>query len=79
MNGIEERITTVLTEQFKIEREAIAAEVTFGSLKFDSLVLIELGLILDKEFDIALEDGELTDAMTIRDAADLVAAKGAVL
>jgi acyl carrier protein len=79
MNGIEERITTVLTEQFKIEREAIAAEVTFGSLKFDSLVLIELGLILDKEFGIALGDGELTDSMTIRDAADLVVAKGAVL
>jgi acyl carrier protein len=78
MNAIEERITTVLTEQFKIEREAIAAEVTFASLKFDSLVLIELGLILDKEFGIALEDGELTDAMTIREAADLVTAKGAV-
>ncbi|MFD9903153.1 acyl carrier protein [Streptomyces sp. NPDC059063] len=79
MNGITERIATVLTEQFKIEREVIAADVTFGSLKFDSLVLIELGLILEKELDIAIEDGELSEGMTIRDAAQLLAAKGAVL
>lgn len=77
MNGIEQRIITVLVEQFSIQREAITADVTFGSLKFDSLVLIELGLILDKEFDIALDVGELTEAMTIRQAAELVAAKGA--
>ncbi|MFH8990062.1 acyl carrier protein [Streptomyces sp. NPDC017940] len=75
MSTTEQRIITVLVEQFKIQPEVIAGDMTFGSLKFDSLVLIELGLILDKEFGIDLDAGELTEAMTIRHAAELVTAK----
>ncbi|MBV2156639.1 acyl carrier protein [Kitasatospora sp. SUK 42] len=79
MNAIEERIAEVLSAQFKVERAAIEPDVTFAALRFDSLVLIELGLILDTEFGVEIDDGELTNEMTISDAAELVAAKGASL
>jgi acyl carrier protein len=79
MNAIEDRIADVLAGHFKVDRDAIDSDVTFVTLKFDSLVLIELGLILDKEFGIAIDDGELSDDMTIKDAADLIAAKGATV
>lgn len=79
MNAIEERIATVLSTQFKIARDAIESDVTFGALSFDSLVLIELSLMLEDDLGIRIEDGELTDEMTIADAAELVSARGAVL
>ncbi|GGP94675.1 hypothetical protein GCM10010278_85630 [Streptomyces melanogenes] len=79
MNGIEQRIANVLSTSFKVDPNAIDSDVTFLALKFDSLVLIELSLILEKEFGTPIEDGELTDDMTINDAAELIAAKGATV
>ena len=77
MGSIEERITKILREDFKV-RGAITAGTTFADLGFDSLVIVELALVLDGEFGVALEDGELTDGMSITDAAELLVAKGAV-
>jgi acyl carrier protein len=48
-------------------------------LKFDSLVLIELGLVLENELGITIEDGALKDEMTIGQAAELIASRGARL
>jgi acyl carrier protein len=75
---IEERIIKILLDDFKVQYESITAETLFAELGFDSLVLVELTLVLDTEFGTALEDGELTDAMTIGDAADLLMEKGVV-
>ena len=79
MNAIEGRIAEILASHFKIDPGVVDSDVTFAELRFDSLVLVELGLVLDKEFGIAIDDNELAEEMTIADAADLVAAKGAVL
>lgn len=75
---IEERIIKILLDDFKVVYESITSETLFAELGFDSLVLVELALVLDTEFGVALEDGELTDSMTIADAADLLIEKGAV-
>jgi acyl carrier protein len=78
MKTIEERITKVLLDDFKIQHESISADATFADLSFDSLVIVELAMVLDGEFGITLEFGELTDTMTITEAAELMMAKGAV-
>jgi len=78
MKSIEERITKILLEDLKVWHESIDPNATFAELGFDSLVIVELSLVLDNEFGIALEDGELTGRMTIADAAELMAVKGAV-
>lgn len=78
MKSIEERITKILLDDFKVRHESIGSDTTFADLRFDSLVIVELALVLDNEFGIVLDGGELTDAMTITDAAELLAVKGAV-
>jgi acyl carrier protein len=75
MHAFEERIAKVLSTDFEISPDAVDSEVTLALLKFDSLTLVELALVLEKEFGITVEEGELTDAMTIGDTAALVAAK----
>ena len=78
MNSIEERIAKILLDDFKVRHESIGPDTTFADLNFDSLVIVELTLVLDNEFGLTIEYGELTDSMTIADAANLVVAKGAV-
>lgn len=74
-----QRISALLSGHFKVRPEAITPGVTLGALSFDSLVLIELGLVLDKEFGVRIEDGELTEEHTLDDVVDLLVAKGASL
>ena len=76
MMSLQERITKILLDDFKIQQEHIGQDTAFGDLGFDSLVIVELALVLDTEFGVTLEDGELTDTMTVTDAAQLLVAKG---
>lgn len=76
MTFLQERITKILLDDFKVQPESIGLDTAFGDLGFDSLVIVELALVLDTEFGVALEDGELTDTMTVADAAELLVAKG---
>lgn len=76
MMSLQERITKILLDDFKVQQEHIGQDTAFGDLGFDSLVIVELALVLDTEFGVTLEDGELTDTMTVADAAELLVAKG---
>jgi acyl carrier protein len=79
MEQIEERVTALLSSQFKVKESLIGSDVTLGNMSFDSLVLIELGLVLDKEFDVEIAEGELTEHLTVRDVVGLLQAKGATV
>lgn len=76
MTFLEERITKILLDDFKVQQEHIGSDTAFGDLGFDSLVIVELALVLDTEFGVEISDGELTDSMTVADAAELLVAKG---
>jgi acyl carrier protein len=78
MKSIEERITKVLVEVFKLPAGSVSTGTTFADLGFDSLVLVELTLVLGNEFGVPLEDGELRDRMTVAETAQVLVAKGAV-
>lgn len=73
MNAIEERITEVLSERFRVSRSAIDPGATFADLDFDSLATIQLALGLEEEFGVIIEDGEVTGQMTVGDTAALIA------
>ncbi|WP_149183554.1 phosphopantetheine-binding protein [Streptomyces sp. TRM49041] len=79
MQDIEQRVSALLSDQFKVKADTIQPDVTLGKLSFDSLVLIELGLVLDKEFGVEIDDGELTEHHTIEGLVELLAAKGAAV
>ncbi|MER7190609.1 acyl carrier protein [Streptomyces flaveolus] len=74
---VQRRIAAVLTGQFKVPAESVRPHTTLREMKFDSLVLIELGLVLDKEFSVAIEDGELSDEFTLEQLAEFVVGKQA--
>jgi acyl carrier protein len=79
MDTVETRLTSLLTDRFGIPAQDIGAEVTFADLAVDSLIIVELALILRKEFDVDMEDWDLRPEMTIRKAAEFLTAKGAVI
>jgi acyl carrier protein len=76
MTYLEERITKILLDDFKVPAEALGPDTAFGELGFDSLVIVELALVFDTEFGVELADGELVDSMTVADAAELLVSKG---
>ncbi|SFW70683.1 phosphopantetheine-binding protein [Amycolatopsis australiensis] len=79
MSTTEEQIRTLLVEKLRVKPEALASDVTFEDLSFDSLVLIELSLLLEKRFGVRLAEGELTGEHTIAGAAELVELKEAAV
>lgn len=72
MNAIDQRLAEILTDQLKVDRAAIDTDVTLDSLDIDSLVVVELALILEKEFAVPIPDGEITKEMTVGDVAHLI-------
>ncbi|MEX2550239.1 MAG: acyl carrier protein [Nitriliruptoraceae bacterium] len=69
--------TEVLTEEFGVPAEDVAAEATFEALGLDSLDVVELTLVLEEKTGIKLEDEELEDVKTVQDAIDKVKEKQA--
>ncbi|TVR22147.1 MAG: acyl carrier protein [Nitriliruptor sp.] len=69
--------TEVLTEEFGVPEDEIAAEATFEALGLDSLDVVELTLVLEEKVGVKLEDEELEDVRTVQDAIDKVEEKQA--
>ncbi|MFO7777229.1 MAG: acyl carrier protein [Nitriliruptoraceae bacterium] len=69
--------TEVLTEEFGVPEDEVAAEATFEALGLDSLDVVELTLVLEERTGVKLEDEELEDVRTVQDAIDKVKEKQA--
>ena len=69
MTALEDRLTAILVDKFGVPAEAIRPDVTFDDLEIDSLLVVEFALIVKKEFDVRLEDGEITRRLTVADRA----------
>jgi acyl carrier protein len=76
MKAIQDRLATLLTSRFGLTADELDPDATFGELEIDSISLVELAVISEDEFGIAIGD-EFTNAHTLRTAADLLASKGA--
>jgi acyl carrier protein len=75
VNVIEEQIADVLANQLRVQRAVIAPEVSFSALNIDSLVLVELTLLLGDAFGVEIEEGELHPEMSVAAAGELIAGK----
>lgn len=69
--------TEVLTEEFGVPEDEIAADATFEALGLDSLDVVELTLVLEEKTGVKLEDEELEDVRSVQDAIDKVKEKQA--
>ncbi|MGW0757686.1 acyl carrier protein [Streptomyces sp. NPDC002814] len=71
-----EAVLDLLRTHFDVPAET-TADTQFHSLDLDSLVLIELSVILTKRYGVQVAGDELATAGTAAKAADLLTQKGA--
>ncbi|MFJ9088136.1 acyl carrier protein [Streptomyces sp. NPDC102384] len=72
-----DRVAALIAEHFGLPEEELRSGVTFDELEIDSLVLVELGLILRKVMGIVLLEGELKPSHTLETAVEVIASKEA--
>ncbi|MBK02839.1 MAG: acyl carrier protein [Actinomycetota bacterium] len=71
-----ERFKKCAVEVLAVDASAITPEANFADdLDADSLDLVELVMALEEEFDISVEEEELSDVATVADALALVESK----
>lgn len=66
---------TTLTDEFGVPADEYGPDVEFEAMGLDSLDLVELTLVVEDETGVHIEDEELEDVVTPRDAAAVVIEK----
>jgi acyl carrier protein len=72
-----QQLTEILTSKFQLEDSDISPSVTLEDLGLDSLDLVELALIIEKEFGAKVSDDELAEAQQLDTIAGLVEVRSA--
>jgi len=70
-----ELIRSLLVDKYGMVEGDLDADATFESLEVDSLVLIEMAVVLERRFAVRVPDSELVPELTIGEAAALVESK----
>ncbi len=68
----EELLSTLLHDKFGVPQDEINAEQTFEDLGIDSLIIVELALVLRKQLGVQLDDDELYPELTLSQSARLL-------
>lgn len=74
-DSIASRIVEILAEKYDIPAEELSPATEFDLMGFDSLVLTELAIILEREYRVPVDADELANTDTIAEAAALVGAR----
>ncbi|MFI6930372.1 acyl carrier protein [Streptomyces sp. NPDC050287] len=72
-------LLTLLVDKYEAPAETTTVDTEFELLGFDSLILVEVAVDLSRRYGIEVADDELQEAGTAVRAAELLAAKGAVV
>ncbi|MEF9907191.1 acyl carrier protein [Streptomyces sp. P9-A2] len=65
-------LVNVLTDTFQVRPELVSPEATPAALGLDSLFVVELSLVLEKDPGLVIDHDELADAATLADIARLM-------
>ena len=71
-----EEIKEVLSEQLGIETDIKLESKLKEELGIDSLLAVELSILLENKYDIDIKEEELAKLVTIKDVIDLIETKG---
>lgn len=72
-----EILKEMLVSKLKVAPEQVTPEATREDVELDSLAVVELSLLLEKELGLQISDDELLKTATIRDMADLMTERSA--
>lgn len=67
-----ETLKDILVNKLKVSPDTITADSTPEEIDLDSLAIVELSLVLEKELDLAVSEDELTEAETVGDIVRLM-------
>ncbi|MEU3355393.1 acyl carrier protein [Streptomyces sp. NPDC037389] len=67
-----ETLKEILVSKLKVSPEQVTPDATREEVELDSLAVVELSLLLEKELGMAISDDELLEAATIGDMARLM-------
>jgi len=71
-----EEIKEVLSEQLGIETDIKLESKLKEELGIDSLLAVELSILLENKYDIDIKEEEIAKLVTIKDVIDLLETKG---
>ncbi|MFB7417719.1 acyl carrier protein [Streptomyces sp. NPDC056121] len=74
-SSLKHKVSGLISEKFGLDEAELLSGATFDELDIDSLILVELSLILRKEMGIVLVEGELKSSYTLDEAVAVIAAK----
>jgi acyl carrier protein len=69
-------VVDFLAEKLDIPAAEVVTDQPLEDLEIDSLVLVELAVILEDQFGIVVDDDELTSEQTLTDVVELLSGKG---
>lgn len=70
--SILEKLATVAAETLGVERDALLNASSFEELELDSLALLELNVAIQKCFNVALGDDEISPEHSLAYVSDLI-------
>ncbi|WP_159944513.1 MULTISPECIES: acyl carrier protein [unclassified Nocardiopsis] len=62
-------ITEILTSKYEVPAEEISNESRFEELHLDSLALMEMALVLERELGVRIAEGVITPEQSLHEAA----------
>ncbi|MCZ0988085.1 MULTISPECIES: acyl carrier protein [Streptomyces] len=79
VTALADAVLALLVDKYEAPAETTTVDTEFELLGFDSLILVEVAVDLSRRFGIEVADDELQEAGTAAGAAEVLAAKGAVV
>ncbi|MGX4691116.1 acyl carrier protein [Streptomyces sp. JNUCC 63] len=76
MSAIQEKLTDLLVTQLGVPAGKIEPEISYKDLALDSLALIELTMIINRELGTDLGDDLLQGETTITETVEIIESRG---
>ncbi|MEW2510294.1 acyl carrier protein [Streptomyces sp. NPDC046870] len=78
MSAQQDRLFTLVVDKLGVDPEQLSPAATLDALELDSLLLIELSVLVEKEFGVQLDETALTPESTLGDILAALDAKVSV-
>ncbi|MFD9002133.1 acyl carrier protein [Streptomyces sp. NPDC059582] len=76
MSAVQEKLTGLLVSQLGVPAAQIEPGISYKDLALDSLALIELTMLINKDLGVDLSDEVLQGETTIADTVELIESQG---
>lgn len=71
MNGYD-TLKTIMIEELKVSADLVSPDASLEEVEFDSLTLVELTVILERDLGVDIQDQDLRDMATLADMGRLL-------